>query len=150
MKNRYKQIAASYLILKRQGKILLLRRHNTGFMDGKYSLIAGHIDKNETARDCIIREAKEEVNILIQPEDLRLVHLMHRQEYEKPAERRFCLFWLADKWDGKPVVTEKDKCDDLKWFSIKRSPVNIIPYVKQAILLYTQKVLYSEFDWDRS
>ena len=147
MKVRYKQIAACYLILRRQGKILLLRRNNTGFMDGKYSLPAGHIEKNELARNCIIREAKEEVGIIIKPKDIKLVHLMHRQEYDDQSEKRFCLFWIAHKWSGVPKIIERDKCDDLRWFLISNPPQNIIPYIRQAIHLVNQKVFYSEFDW---
>jgi mutator protein MutT len=149
MKKRYKQIAASYLILKKKDKLLLLRRANTGFMDGKYSLIAGHIEKNETARESIVREAKEEIGIIIQPKDIKLVHLMHRQEYEKPSEKRFCLFWLASRWRGKPAIIEKDKADNLKWFPTKKLPANIISYVKQAILKAEKKILYSEFEWKK-
>lgn len=149
MKTRYKQIAACYLILRKRDKILLLKRYNTGFMDGKYGLVAGHVEKNETARNCVVREAKEEVGILIQPENLRLAHLMHRQEYENPGERRFCLFWLADKWSGELNIIEKDKCNGLKWFPIDKLPTNLIPYVRQAIRLSNQQAFYSEFDWSR-
>jgi 8-oxo-dGTP diphosphatase len=41
-------IPASYLFLERDNRILLLRRSNTGYEDGNYSLIAGHVEANES------------------------------------------------------------------------------------------------------
>jgi len=39
---RFKLTSAVHLFLVRNGKVLLLRRFNTGYEDGKYSVIAGH------------------------------------------------------------------------------------------------------------
>ena len=44
---RFKLIVAVHLFLLRNDEIILLRRFNTGYEDGNYSLIAGHIDGNE-------------------------------------------------------------------------------------------------------
>lgn len=38
--------SAVYLILLKKNKILLARRFKTGWKDGHYSLVAGHIDGN--------------------------------------------------------------------------------------------------------
>lgn len=57
--NRFKLIPAVYLLLRSKGKILLLRRSNTGYQDGMYSLIAGHLDGDELGTEGLIREAKE-------------------------------------------------------------------------------------------
>jgi 8-oxo-dGTP diphosphatase len=48
-------IPSAYLYLKKSNKVLLLRRFNTGYEDGNYSFIAGHLEKNETFSDSIIR-----------------------------------------------------------------------------------------------
>ena len=54
---------AVYLLLLREGHVLLLRRHNTGYEDGNYSVIAGHVDPGERVTQALVREAAEEAGI---------------------------------------------------------------------------------------
>lgn len=79
MKKRFKMPVAAHLLLFDNNKILLLRRFNTGYEDGKYSVIAGHLDGNEEIKTAIIREAKEEAGIDICPENVEIVGVMHRK-----------------------------------------------------------------------
>lgn len=39
------------------------------------------------------------------------------------------------------------KGDDLRWFSLRELPPNLIPYLKQAISCLVQGVAYSEYGW---
>lgn len=112
-KERFKLVGAVHLLLIKDGDILLLRRFNTGYRDGEYSVIAGHLDGGEQARTVMSREATEEAGIEISPEDLTLVHLMHRQS----AEERIDFFFASENWQGTPQIMEPDKCNVLKWFS---------------------------------
>ena len=88
MKKRHQNIPASYLTLFKDNKILLLKRFNTGYEDGNYSMIAGHVDPNETFTQCIIREAEEEAGILLKPKDLKVVHVMHRNSGTAESNER--------------------------------------------------------------
>ncbi len=58
---RYKFICAVYLLLIKENQILLLKRANTGYEDGKYSLVSGHMDGNETIKQAMIRESKKKL-----------------------------------------------------------------------------------------
>mgnify|MGYP001001313288 CR=1 FL=1 len=72
-KERHKIVPAVYLFLLDGEKILLLRRSDSNlYKPGWYSLPAGHVDGNESATDAIIREAKEEANIDLKREDLKM------------------------------------------------------------------------------
>ena len=51
---RFKMRVAVHLILEHNNEFLLLRKYNTGYEDGNYSVIAGHLNGNET-----IKEARE-------------------------------------------------------------------------------------------
>lgn len=72
-------VPASYLILQHENNILLLRRENTGYEDGKYGLISGGVNLGETFTQTVIRKAREEAGIIIVHEDLKLVHMVHRK-----------------------------------------------------------------------
>lgn len=63
MNERHSNIPAAYLTLFRDNKVLLLRRCNTGYEDGNYSMVAGHVDQGETFTQAIIRESNEEAGI---------------------------------------------------------------------------------------
>ncbi len=143
---RHKIVPASYLILLKNNKILLLRRKNTGHWDGYYSLIAGHVHAAESFLKAMIREAREEANIFLTPTDLKFIHLLCRVAPKNPSEirNRVDIFFKATKWKGKIKNLEPDKCDDLSWFPLGKLPKNTIPYIKQAINNFKKKVLYSE------
>ena len=94
MKERYRFISAVYLILVKENKILLQKRANTGYEDGNYSLVSGHMDGNETIKQAMIREAKEEAGITISEKDLEISAFLHR----KTEPERFDFFLKCDKW----------------------------------------------------
>lgn len=143
-KARFKLIPTSHLILIKDNKILLLRRFNTGYEDGNYSVVAGHLDGDETFREAMAREAKEEAGIDIKLEDLEVVHIMHRK---MPTEERIDFFIRAKRWQGEPRIMEPRKCDDLRWFGVNNLPFNTISYIRQAIDYFLKNILYSEFGW---
>ncbi|MBT4123877.1 MAG: NUDIX domain-containing protein [Candidatus Pacebacteria bacterium] len=148
MKNkRHQNTPASYLVLFKDNQVLLLRRFNTGYEDGNYSLIAGHVDSGENFTQCIIREAKEEAGILLNPEDLKVAHVMHRNSEIIGNKERVDVFFITKKWQGEIQNKEIYKCDDLSWFNLDKLPENIIPYIKQAINKIKNKVYYSEHGW---
>ena len=142
-----KHIPASYLILVKNNKILLLRRFNTGYEDGNYSVVAGHVEAEESFTQCIIREAMEEADILLKPNDLKMFHIMHRKSDTLINNKRIDVFFIAQKWVGKIMNKELDKCDDLSWFPLNDMPENIIPYIKQAIDKININDCYSEYGW---
>jgi 8-oxo-dGTP pyrophosphatase MutT (NUDIX family) len=139
---RFTLRAAVYLILLRDEEVLLLRRANTGWGDGKYSLVAGHMDGNETVKDAMIREAKEEVGITLEKDTLAVVHTMHRIS---PTNYEYIDFFLvARTWTGEVVNCEQEKCDDLKWANLSDLPENTLPNVQQALASYKSGSSFSE------
>ena len=144
---RHQNVPASYLTLMKDGKVLLLRRFNTGYEDGNYSMVAGHVDQGETFTQCIIREAKEEAGILLKPEDLKAMHVMHRNSHTTENNERVDIFFIAQNWQGEPQNKEPNKCDDLSWFELDNLPENTIPYIRQALEGIKNRVYYSEHGW---
>lgn len=143
-RERFKLIPAVYLMLRRGDEILLAQRANTGYQDGKYSIPAGHLDGDELGVEGIIREAKEEIGIILKPGDLRFAHVAHRLNRGKPNEERLDLFFEAWHWEGEIKIMEPEKCGDLKWAKIDELPDEILPLVKLVIRDVSNEVRYSE------
>lgn len=143
MKDRFKVVVAVHLILIKNNEILLLRRYNTGYEDGNYSVIAGHLDGNEDVITAMIRETKEEAGIAINEQDVKVVQTMHR----KSDDERIDFFLKCDKWENEIVNMEFNKCDELKWFDINNLPSNVIPYVRKGIENYKNGVTFDNFGW---
>jgi 8-oxo-dGTP diphosphatase len=108
-RERFKLVSAVHIFLIRDGQILLLRRRNTGYEDGNYSVVAGHLNGDEEVKTAAIREAHEEVGIRIAPADLQVVGVMHR----KSNDERVDFFLTATLWSGEVTNVEPDKCDRL-------------------------------------
>jgi len=130
-----------HLFFFRENQILLLRRFNTGFRDGEYSVPAGHLDGGETVMAAAIREAKEEVGVDLVMDNMVFSSVMHRIE----DDERVDFFVHVRKWQGEPFNAEPDKCDDLRWVDINSLPANIIPYVEQAIANHLNGIPFDEY-----
>jgi 8-oxo-dGTP pyrophosphatase MutT (NUDIX family) len=147
IQKKHQNVAAAYLMLFKNNKILLLRRFNTGYEDGNYSVVAGHVERKESFTQCIIREAEEEAGILLEQSNLRVVHVMHRNSGTVENNERIDVFFVAKKWKGEIVNKEPNRCDGLSWFYLNNLPENVIPYIKQAIDGIKDKIYYSEYGW---
>jgi 8-oxo-dGTP pyrophosphatase MutT (NUDIX family) len=132
-----------HLLFLRENQILMLRRFNTGYRDGEYSVPAGHLDGNETVIAAAAREAEEETGVQIDTGDILFSSVMHRNENDERVD----FFVRIAKWNGEPVNAEPDKCDELRWMDVNDLPLNTIPYVRQAIQNHLNRVKFDEFGW---
>ena len=144
-KERFKLIPAAYLVLRQDNKVLLLRRANTGYQDGKYGLVAGHLDGDELGTVAMAREAKEEAGIDVDPNKLRFVHIAHRLSRNQVDQERIDLFYELTEWQGQLQNTEPEKCDDLSWFNIDDLPDNMLPFVRLVLTDIAAGISYSEY-----
>jgi len=136
---------AVHLFLINDNKVLLLRRFNTGYEDGNYSVVAGHIDGGEDVYTAMIREAKEEAGIDILLENLEIVQVMHRK---KADEERIDYFFKCEKWNGTIEIKEPDKCDELIWVNIYNLPNNTVDYIRDSINNFNKNVRFSIYGWN--
>ena len=135
-----------YLILREENKILLSLRKNTKFEDGKWALVAGHVEENESATNAMIREAEEEANIKIRPENLNVVYVIDRIN---PCRQNIDIFFECSQYSGELLNNEPHKCGGLSFFDINSFPSNTIDFIKQAILDIENKKIYREFGYNR-
>lgn len=130
-----------HLLFFREDQILLLRRFNTGYADGQYSVPAGHLDGGETVMAAAAREAREEVGVIIEEHDMSFSTVMHRIE----DDERVDFFLHVHQWQGEPFNAEPDKCDDLCWTDVNQLPGNTVAYVRQALSNHLAGIPFDEF-----
>jgi len=137
---------AVYTLIRQDGKLLFVKRSNTGFMNGFYSLPAGRVEPAERYKAAAIREAWEESGVTVQPEDMRLVHTQER--YIEDDNICVDLFFVAEKWSGTPVNNEPESHSEIAWF-----PENDLPYARimdfqaHGLQAITRGETYGEFGW---
>ncbi|HSQ97288.1 MAG TPA: NUDIX domain-containing protein [Rickettsiales bacterium] len=132
-----------HIFIIKNNQILLLKRYNTGWEDGKYHLPAGHKEADETFKQAVIRETMEEIGLKIIEEDLEFIHFMH----SKTNNERAAMFFLAKQWTEQPINKEPNKCSGLEWFNLNELPDNMVEYAKIAINNFIKKIYYSEYGW---
>jgi 8-oxo-dGTP pyrophosphatase MutT (NUDIX family) len=133
--HRFRVVPAVYVLLRREGQVLLQLRRGTGFMDGHWAAAAaGHVEPGESVVAAAVREAREELAVGLLPQDLRPVTTMHRGEPGGPAlEQRVDFFYEAHRWDDVPALQEAAKAADLGWFSLDALPEPVVPH--EAVVL---------------
>ncbi len=144
---RFKIQAAVALILRKDQKISLIRRCNTGWCDEFYASAGGGIEENESATQALIREAYEELGITLKKEHLKVVHVRYSR-YPQDGETCVCIFMEATEWEGEPRNCESHKCGEVLWADIDALPNNLMPSFKKVVELIKQNVFYSESGWD--
>lgn len=141
--------AAVYVILCQNDEVLLGRRCNTGFHDGDYSLVGGHIEEGEPVTQAVLRETQEEAGISLALTDLELIHVMQRKNQEGPLY--FDFFFVVRHWSGTIQNGEPERCDDLRWFPLADLPPNLVPYVRNVLNSLragrAHEQVFSEFGW---
>lgn len=131
MRDLSSQYSAVYLVLgDGAGRVLLARRFNTGFMDGFYSLPAGHIELGESVTAALTRETHEEIGVTLDLAHCQFVHVQHRRN---PDRMYYDFYFACNQWDGDPRICEPHKCDDLRWCAPDALPANTVPYVRDIL-----------------
>ena len=149
-KQRFKLKVGVFVVLEEEGKVLLLRRFQTGISDGKYVLPMGGHDGKEPLTSALIREAKEEINIDLNYDDVSVCHVMHRFHPmpEGLSFEQIDVFFKVKSYQGSITNNEPDHCDELAFFSIRDLPENIDPFIRYALQCIQKGEGFSEFGFE--
>ncbi|GIG41886.1 NUDIX domain-containing protein [Cellulomonas phragmiteti] len=131
-------VAAAYVVLRRTradgDEVLLQRRAGTGYMDGWWALLAGHVDPGESVHEAAVREAAEEAGVTVAPTALRALTTLHRFERAGPqVEQRVDVFFEVTAWSGEPTVREPDRSDAMGWFPLAGLPEGVVPHERLVL-----------------
>lgn len=146
MEKRNKLPISVQLILENEDKILLMKRKNTGYEDGKYSLPGGHVEPNEEIRKALVREAQEEIGIHINVQDVEFYKVMNRKVN---TEQEYVDFiFKANRWTGNVTNEEKDKCEEIIWVNKEEIPKNTLNFIPK--ILKNEESTYLPYNWEEN
>lgn len=122
LKVRTGAVPAVYLIIPDgHGRVLMMLREGTGYMDGMWDLPSGHIEPGELPKKAAVRETKEEVGLTVKQRDIDLVHTSYRPKHDQ-TDNRIDLVFEATRYRGTPRICEPDKCAKIAWIHKCRIP----------------------------
>lgn len=113
----------SYNYIMRQGTVCFFIKGNQTLLalieygpnDRKWNGVGGVVDHNESPEDCVIREIKEEIDIIVHSQDLK-------KAFEIKDHDFLLHVFITHKWEREPLLKDKT-LKELKWF-----PIDNLPY----------------------
>jgi len=128
------------------GEVLLGLRHpDSAYAGSTWHFLAGHCEQ-ESAVTCLVREAREEAGLRIDPADVTYVHAVHLVD-APGTQPRMQMVFRAKHWTGTPEILEPDKCVSWNWWRPKALPEPIVSYTRAAIEGIQAGRLYTEMGW---
>lgn len=140
-KGLLRHVVADTLVL-RDGKILLVKRATRLLEGGKWGVVGGYMDRNETIKQTVAREVMEETGWEVT--DLTLLTIIDapNRPHEDRQNVAFVYFCTATIKTGEP----DDESDEQRWFSWDQLPPSEYMAFDHAdhLMLY-QKYLKEKF-----
>ena len=132
----------AHVMLVRRSRLFLLRRAQTGFMDGYFGLPGGHQRRGESVREAALRECREETGVL--PEDLAPRCVL---PYISGRHQGLNFLFEAHRFDGEPRVNEPDLFDGCRWARRDDLPARVTPWLVDALAMPPGH-WFREFRWE--
>lgn len=122
-----------HLILRRSDEILLALRAGDAYGSGEWALPCGKVNPGESVVDAVIREALEELGIVLTPTDLGVGQTVHARHGNTD---HVGVFFEARTWTGTPTNRETKKCKGLRWAAVTKLPAPLMDYTAAGLRGY--------------
>jgi 8-oxo-dGTP diphosphatase len=143
----FRSVVDVHLILERDdGRVLLAERAGTGYADGLLNVPGGKLEDGEDVRTAAVREALEEIGVVVDPDDARYVGVVHHRN--PGGETRIGFFFATRNWTGEPLNAEPHKCAGLIWIDPDQPPENTIAYTAAGLRGYRSGSPFLLDGWD--
>ncbi len=104
---RLKVMPSVFTVIIQDDRVLLLRRANTGWLDGWYDLPAGHLEDQEELKTGAVRELKEEADVSVRTKDLKLIHVYQNHHNASAPHYGFMFQSQHLEWQTKNCRTRQ-------------------------------------------
>lgn len=132
-----------HVCLEQAGQVALLKRANTGFMDGYYALPGGHQEQGESVSATAARELAEELGVQARAMDPACV-----LPYRSGRHQGINFVFRCTDWEGVPVINEPALFSDLVWVAPAALPAPTADWIPEALALMADGGWYREMAWD--
>lgn len=120
---------------QRGAEVLLSRRAGQVYAAGLWHAPSGHLDgSHEDAVTALVREAREETGVVIDPAEVRFAVTVHHRAPGGGA--RVGMFFEVRAWQGTPRVLEPAVCDAMDWFPLDALPAPMVAYCRAGLDAY--------------
>jgi ADP-ribose pyrophosphatase YjhB (NUDIX family) len=118
------------------GIVLLQRGPGAKFAQGLWDLPVGKNQAGEAVTTTAVRELREETGLLVQTDDLELVHVIHGAHGVEAPHGFLTVVFTATRWTGEVVNAEPQKHSRVEWTPATAIPNEFVPTTHSALTKY--------------
>jgi 8-oxo-dGTP pyrophosphatase MutT (NUDIX family) len=144
--DRFTSVVDVHVILRRVGRVLLLRRAGDVYASGLLCLPSGHLERGESLSEAAVRETFEETGVVLRPGALRHVLSVH-QRNPGTTDTRVGFAFTPAAWDGEPVNAEPHKHSELVWADPAALPRDTVGYTADVITAAERGLTFTLSGW---
>lgn len=128
------------VIIENDKKEILIGKRK-GSHSPYFSIPGGHLEMGETFEEAAIKEVFEETGLKI--EDPVVISVTNNlRTFQESGRHYISVILFADKFEGVPVVKEKDKCEGWQWCALNDLPQPHFDASEHAIQCYQEGNFY--------
>lgn len=116
--------------------VLLQRSENAKFAQGMWDLPVGKSEPGEPITDTAVRELYEETGLTVQPESLRVAHIIHGAWGVEAPGGFLTVVLAAHNWTGEPENREPRKPAQVCWVDTDAIPAPFVDTTVSALDRY--------------
>ena len=131
-----------HVLMFRGDDLFLLRRSNTGFMDGYFALPGGHQQAGESVEAGARRECEEETGV--RGTVLSPVCVM---PYRSARHQGLNFVFEAVRWEGEPGIAEPELFSEALWASPTALPQPHATWILNVLRCRADGVWFKELHW---
>ncbi|GAA4674472.1 hypothetical protein GCM10023347_30810 [Streptomyces chumphonensis] len=121
----------------RHDRVLLLRRGpRAKFARGRLDLPVGKAEPGEPVTVSAARELREETGLVVAPEELELVHVVHGAHGAEAPGGYLTVVFGARSWSGELVNAEPEKHSWVGWVPVDEIPADAVAPTPEAVARY--------------